>query len=344
VPSAFARVETALQFDRTAEATTPADHAEAWRLLLARIAAPDAPHYGGRVIPLEPQADLMPLGRDPQSQLEEFAYVRSGIVQARAADGSIPRTDDMPIVFVLLPGGKIQVGTNILSHPSVGMSIGTYERLIAPFFCSKFEVTQYQWATLGGGNPSCFQDDGVLGLGIAAPARHPVESSTWIETQRVLGRHGMELPTEFQWEYAARGDVIEDHWWIGTVLAPGEQCENWTVSRGDVNVLEMPPFSDRPGDDGFLVHAPVGSLKANPFGFQDVLGNVAEMCRDNFGFNVLEQPRDGDGLRLSTMFALKTVRGGCFAAHGGLWHRIPAPANMRSPLVGIRPVRKLNHG
>ena len=58
---------------------------------------------------------------------------------------------------------------------------------------------------------------------------------------------------------------------------------------------------DNDFDDGFVQTAPVGSYRPNPFGLFDVIGNLAELCRDDFTFSYdLMAPRAGDGLRSGT--------------------------------------------
>src|SRR5947209_7241846 len=85
-----------------------------------------------------------------------------------------------------------------------------------PFYIGKFEVTQAQWKKVMGSNPSVFQGDKVSG----DAGDHPVENVTWEDAQQFLNKlnkldKGMtyRLPTEFEWEYAARAGATGDIPW-----------------------------------------------------------------------------------------------------------------------------------
>lgn len=92
---------------------------------------------------------------------------------------------------------------------------GFIVRLSRPYYIGKFEVTQEQWQRVMGSNPSVFHAGKVDHAG-----RHPVENVTWEDAREFLRRlSGMEkgekyrLPSEFEWEYAARagaeGDITQ---------------------------------------------------------------------------------------------------------------------------------------
>ncbi|HEY9488716.1 MAG TPA: formylglycine-generating enzyme family protein, partial [Chryseosolibacter sp.] len=88
------------------------------------------------------------------------------------------------------------------------------------FYIGKFEVTQAQWKQVMGNNPSIFQGDKV-----DDPETHPVENVTWQEVQNFLQRlneaeqgRKYRLPSEFEWEYAARAGAEGDIPWSETQL------------------------------------------------------------------------------------------------------------------------------
>src|SRR5690606_21428806 len=92
---------------------------------------------------------------------------------------------------------------------------GFVVRIAKPFYIGKFEVTQRQWREVMGENPSQFQGDLVHDAD-----SHPVENVTWEDARRFIARLNEKegvgryrLPTEFEWEYAARAGASGDIPW-----------------------------------------------------------------------------------------------------------------------------------
>jgi TPR repeat protein/formylglycine-generating enzyme required for sulfatase activity len=146
--------------------------------------------------------------------------------------------------FVAIPAGKFVRG------PGSGNQI----QITKGFEIGKYEVTQAEWEAVMGRNPSHFKG-----------ADRPVESVSWEDAQKFLTRlNGKEdgylyrLPSEAEWEYAARA---------GT---PSENSQN----------LEALAWFD--GNSGGQTHA-VGQRQANAWGLHDMLGNVWEWCNDWYG-------------------------------------------------------------
>jgi formylglycine-generating enzyme required for sulfatase activity len=130
--------------------------------------------------------------------------------------------------------------------------------------------------------------------------RHPVEAVSAREAERTLARLGLTLPTEAQWEYAARAGTTTP-WWTG---AAKESLQSPKLAANLADQTAAESGAPWPGTktwpefrDGFVAHAPVGSLAPNPFGLYDVHGNVWEFVRDGLGWYDKDKPRPGDGLR-----------------------------------------------
>jgi formylglycine-generating enzyme required for sulfatase activity len=124
------------------------------------------------------------------------------------------------------------------------------------FYIGKFEVTQAQWKKVMGANPSVFQGDKVPG----DAGEHPVENVTWEDVQQFLNKlNRMEkgrkyrLPTELEWEYAARAGATGDIPW--SQIRKIAQLGLRTTNR-------------------------VGEKQPNAWGLYDMLGNVWEWVHD----------------------------------------------------------------
>ena len=122
-------------------------------------------------------------------------------------------------------------------------------------------------------------------VGFTTPTdNHPVANVTFNEAQAYAQWAGKRLPTEAEWEYAARGGLVGRRYVWGNRLPKKTDC-NFTGSFGGEQV-----------DDGYLYTAPVGSYDANGYGLYDMAGNVWEWCTDWYGENyyansVLKNPR-----------------------------------------------------
>ncbi|MEQ1631770.1 MAG: formylglycine-generating enzyme family protein, partial [Planctomycetota bacterium] len=268
---------------------------------------------------LEPQDGLVPLGRDADSGLQMFWHVASG-ARPEVHGGKVSMQADSGLVFVLAPPGTFAMGMkdHYTIHPVT----------LDAFFVSKFEATQGQWARLGGGRPSMISS-GTLVEKVDITDLHPVESVSCLDAQSVLRSHGLDLPTEAQWEYVARAGTRTETW-LGTADDMVALLDEATQKNGNV-----------------WVHMPVDSIRPNPWGLYYVLGNLAEMCRDhNISYDVAEHS-PGDGLLMSFLSYDCASRGGSLAdgresyrIGRRFWHI----QYLATPLHGIRPVRSLGKG
>ncbi len=123
---------------------------------------------------------------------------------------------------------------------------------------------------------------------------HPVVHVTWNDASAYAAWSGLRLPTEAEWEYAARGGLSQARFPWGDELTPGgrHMCNVWQGTFPTVNIL----------DDGYLGTAPVHAFPPNGFGLHNVVGNVWEWCADVFG------PR-------SARRDARVIRGGSYLCH-----------------------------
>ena len=120
------------------------------------------------------------------------------------------------------------------------------EQIANGFWLGKTEVTQAAWAKVMGGNPSKFKGDQL-----------PVENVNWTEAGEYCKGIGGRLPTEKEWEYAARAGTTG-------------------VRYGSLDDVAW-----QPGNSGGTTH-PVGLKQANAYGLYDMLGNVEEWTADDY--------------------------------------------------------------
>ncbi|HEY0844474.1 MAG TPA: SUMF1/EgtB/PvdO family nonheme iron enzyme [Noviherbaspirillum sp.] len=194
---------------------------------------------------------------------------------ARSSGGSVTEIRDCPTcpVLVSLPAGTFTMGSNsgdASEKPAHRVTIST------PFAIGKHEVTVEQWNACvdAGGCPRIASANGQ------APAT-PVRDVSWDDVQQYLKWLGKttgkayRLPTEAEWEYAARGGTTTRFWW-GEQMRPGnancKDCgEPWSP-EGPANV---------------------GSFAPNPFGLHDVNGGVWEWVSDCWHTSFKGAPDDG---------------------------------------------------
>ncbi len=189
--------------------------------------------------------------------------------------------------FVWVPAGEFQMGSTIAEASDWEQPV-TQVRISRGFWLGQHEVTQAEWQGVMGSNPSYFDECG---------RSCPVEQVSWNDTQEFIGslnaRSGgnrYRLPTEAEWEYAARAGTTGDRY-------------------GNVDAIAW--FIENSGDGPL----PVGGKAANAWGLHDMLGNVWEWVEDWYGDypgGVVTDPRGpGSG-------TLRVLRGGSWFDFGGV--------------------------
>jgi len=318
-------VAARLEFARTIRQRSIEDHQAEWDEAIASIAnREDCPAYDG--LSIHEQLGLVPIGRDPDSGLWEFWHVQTGARPERDENGKLVMKEETGLVFVLVPGGTFWMGAQKTDPEGQNYDPQAEEHesdtdgnpvevTLAAYFLSKYEMTQGQWERFTGRNPSLYHP-GNCGLSWSRERRpadrtHPVEQVSWEDCNQELGRLGLVLPTEAQWEYGCRAGT-ETPWWPGREMQELETAAN--VADGYAKEHGGGNFGawEEDMDDGRTCHAPVGSYRANGFGLHDVHGNVWEWCRDAYG--VYDRPTaKGDGERSVQGSSLRLFRGGGFS-------------------------------
>ena len=172
-----------------------------------------------------------------------------------------PRVTSEPIdhELVLIPGGEFLMG----EVPSEGLQyIDNYSHKVRvdSFYIDKYEVTNAQYFAFckATGHPLPeFWEMGVFNSGPDYP-NHPVTGITWASAKTYAEWKGMRLPTEAEWEYAARGGLVNKRYPPGDDMDSG--MANYNGTQGQT--LE------------------VGSFPPNGYGLYDMAGNVLEWVSD----------------------------------------------------------------
>jgi len=159
---------------------------------------------------------------------------------------------------------------------------------------------------------------------------HPVVHISWNDAHAFAAWAGKRLPTEAEWEKAARGGVSNSLYPWGDELTPEGifKCNIWQGDFPEINT----------GDDGYLGTAPVYSYQPNGYGLYNVCGNVWEWCSDWWSDN--SQLRNFHGEKISNPQGPKTgdskvIKGGSYLCHDSYCNRYRLSARTSQPIDGF---------
>ncbi len=207
------------------------------------------------------------------------------------------------ITFMWVPSGAFLMGCGKWDGEGNKDEFPVHSVYIDGFWMAKYPVTQGDWKKIMAGafwqkvraltiNPSCFKTS----------PEHPVESVSWNDAQDFIqklislnrNKYHFRLPTEAEWEYAARS------------------CGEKDKYAGGKNLNALAWYSTNSG----MTTQPVGGKKPNALGLYDMSGNVYEWCEDNYSESAYKKHREKNPL-ISEDGARRVIRGGswCNSPH-----------------------------
>ncbi|MCP5245288.1 MAG: formylglycine-generating enzyme family protein [Burkholderiales bacterium] len=187
---------------------------------------------------------------------------------------------DLELVFV--EGGSFTMGDN---ESKYNFEKPAHQVAVASFYMGRYPVTQRLWQAVMDKNPSMFQGE-----------MRPVEQVSWddaqvfIEQLNAVTGKTFRLPTEAQWEYAARG---------------GKYSQGYTFAGSD-KLKQVGWYDENSNGE---THD-VGLLLANELDIYDLSGNVREWCEDDYHPNYEGAPKDGSAWIDTPRGEGRVLRGG----------------------------------
>ena len=225
---------------------------------------------------------------------------------------TIPVKDGICIEMVKVEAGTFMMGaTSEMKNPNSNEKPVHQVTLTNDYYMGKYEVTQALWQAVMGSNPSEYKGDNL-----------PVETVSWNDCQKFISKLNsltgrmFRLPTEAEWEYAARG---------------GKESRGYQYS-GSSNISDVAWYDE---NSGSKTH-PVGTKQANELGIYDMTGNVWEWCSDWYSSYSSSSQTNPTG---SDRGSARVSRGGgwnCNASYCRLSVRFYYTPDFRLDILGLR--------
>jgi len=223
--------------------------------------------------------------------------------EAEAAAKALAAKEADPFADLMIPikGGTFDMGDTFGDGDPSEKPI--HKVTLNDFYLCKYPVTQAHWKAIMGDNPSHFKGDDL-----------PVEQVNWDDAQNFIQKLNEKtgkkyrLPTEAEWEYAARDGGQKVRFGNGKDIADPKEM-NFDATKD-----YQQPYSIIGEFRGKTT--PVSQFKPNPLGLHDMSGNVWEWCQDVWHEDYKGAPDDGSAWEHGGNISLRVLR-------GGSWNSLP---------------------
>ena len=281
----------------------------------------------------------------------------SKVTTSRIVPTVEPETDTIPEGMVLIPEGEFLMGSEQIDAEDDEKPVHTV--YIDAFYIDIHEVTIGEYKQF-------VQETGHRALppwvSTESPTNeHPVVGVSWHDAMAYARWARKRLPTEAEWEMAARGGLSGNKYPWGNDAPDGTQC-----NYADKHVAglvenfeggeEVITWADEDVDDGYEHNAPIGNYSPNAYGLYDMAGNVWEWCIDEYDADFYansprENPISG-GEILDIIYSSPNNITTARVSRGGSWadsasgirvsHRNGSPSTNIYTNIGFRCVKPVN--
>lgn len=222
------------------------------------------------------------------------------------------RIDPLEIEMIYVEGGTFLMGSDDNDESAERIEKPRHEVSVSDFYIGKYEVSQRLWENIMGTNPSQIKGDSL-----------PVTNVSWNDVQEFIKKLNKvtkkkyRLPTEAEWEYAARG---------------GRQSQSFAFIGSN-----NPDSTAWHFDNSDKLPHTVGAKQPNELGIYDMGGNVQEWVNDWYGAYSNAPQTNPEGPKSSRIG--KVIRGGCYLIlpkYGRPAWRCVSNPGFRSSSIGFR--------
>lgn len=248
-------------------------------------------------------------GRVCFKTIEVSQYFNDNVVKLMFGDNQTFVVNGVSFEMIFVKGGDFMMGSN--DRDADEKERPTHKVRLSDYYIGETEVTQELWKAVMGNNPSVNKGD-----------KNPVENVSWNDCQKFVKKltylTGVDfrLPTEAEWEYAARG---------------GDRSNNFKYS-GSNKIKDVAYYYDNSKNETSVVRTKL----PNELGIYDMSGNVWEWCYDIYDAYKNEMQINPTG---ASVGSYRVIRGGCFydgVIHCKVYNRDYSDHNTKNAYRGFR--------